>query len=165
MLALVRWPAVSSLSAHNGEGAYVARHPAHRRDNRLTSQTGPEEAVRQATARATAAMPDVENVEVKRVEALLENANVVGYRVVLDLTRSVDPQRTSELQEIRGSHDRVPSSENGSKLEAVKRRVLLEDLDQEEIDESQRFLVIKPAEYGSGSSDVSVNHDRYLFED
>jgi flavin-binding protein dodecin len=131
----------------------------------VTSQTGPEEAVRQAVARATAAIPDAENVEVKRVEALLENANLVGYRVVLDVTRSLDSERAGEPEEIRGTRDRAPSSGNGSKLEAVKRRVLLEELDQEEIEESRRFLVITPAEFGSGSSDVSVDHDRYLFED
>jgi flavin-binding protein dodecin len=57
----------------------------------VTLQTGPEEAVRQAIAQATAAMPNVQNVEVKRVEALLENMSVVGYRVMLEVTQSLDP--------------------------------------------------------------------------
>jgi hypothetical protein len=52
-----------------------------------------------------------------------------------------------------------------SQWELVRQRVLLEDLTQKEIDKSERFLVISPAEKGSGSTDVSVNHDRYLNED
>jgi hypothetical protein len=50
-------------------------------------------------------------------------------------------------------------------VELVRQRVLLEDLSQENLDKSDRFLAITPAEYGSGKSDVSINHDRYLFED
>jgi hypothetical protein len=30
---------------------------------------------------------------VKRVEALLESTNVVGYRVMLEVTQSLDPER------------------------------------------------------------------------
>jgi flavin-binding protein dodecin len=119
----------------------------------VTSQTGPEEAVRQAIARATAAMRDVENVEVKRVEALLENMSVVGYRVMLEVTQSLDPE------------SQVSSHGDESQLELVRQRILLEDLSQENLDKSDRFLAITPAEHGSGNSDVSVNHDRHLFED
>lgn len=43
--------------------------------------------------------------------------------------------------------------------------VHLEDLTQEELDRLDRFLDIPPAEKGSGLSDVSVNHDKYLAED
>ncbi|MGH3090579.1 MAG: hypothetical protein ACRDSJ_25150 [Rubrobacteraceae bacterium] len=41
----------------------------------------------------------------------------------------------------------------------------LEDLTQEELDRSERFLRITPARKGSGFSDVSVNHDKYLYGD
>lgn len=43
--------------------------------------------------------------------------------------------------------------------------VHLEDLTQEELDRLDRFLDIPPAEKGSGFTDVSVNHDKYLAED
>jgi hypothetical protein len=36
---------------------------------------------------------------------------------------------------------------------------------QEDLDESERFLLVTPPRKGSGSWDVSVDHDRYLFED
>lgn len=41
----------------------------------------------------------------------------------------------------------------------------LEDLTQEELDGLDRFLDIPPAGKGSGLSDVSINHDKYLAED
>lgn len=43
--------------------------------------------------------------------------------------------------------------------------VHLEDLTQEELDQLDRFLDIPPAEKGSGFTDVSINHDKYLAED
>lgn len=43
--------------------------------------------------------------------------------------------------------------------------VHLEDLTQEELDRSGRFLRITPAREGSGLSDVSINHDKYLYGD
>lgn len=43
--------------------------------------------------------------------------------------------------------------------------VHLEDLTQEDLDRSRRFLKITPARQGSGLSDVSINHDRYLYGD
>ena len=43
--------------------------------------------------------------------------------------------------------------------------VHLDDLTQEDLDRSNRFLRITPAEQGSGLSDVSINHDEYLAED
>ncbi len=41
----------------------------------------------------------------------------------------------------------------------------LEDLTQEELDKPDRSLGITPAPKGSGFSDVSVNHDKYLYGD
>jgi hypothetical protein len=63
-----------------------------------------------------------------------------------------------------GHPDEPASYGEISPLELVRRRVLLEDLSQEDIDRSERFLTITPSERGSGSSDVSINHDRHLFE-
>jgi hypothetical protein len=40
-----------------------------------------------------------------------------------------------------------------------QRHVLLEDLTEEDLERSNRFLTITPAKKGSGFRDVSVNHD------
>lgn len=41
--------------------------------------------------------------------------------------------------------------------------VHLDDLTQVDLDRSNRFLRITPAKQGSGLSDVSINHDKYLY--
>lgn len=41
----------------------------------------------------------------------------------------------------------------------------LEDFTKEDLDSSNRFLRITPAKSGSGLSDVSVEHDKYLYGD
>lgn len=43
--------------------------------------------------------------------------------------------------------------------------VFLENLTQEELDRLDRFLDIPPADKGSGLSDISINHDKYLYGD
>jgi hypothetical protein len=76
--------------------------------------------------------------------------------------------RRKPLPESEGTagHPNEPASYGKkSQLELVRQRVLLEDLSQEDIDRSERFLTITPSEWGSGSSDVSINHDRHLYED
>jgi flavin-binding protein dodecin len=130
-----------------------------------TAPTSHDEAISQAIARATSAMKDIESVEVKRVEVLLENSSVVGYRVSLEVTRSAHLEEGGEGEEPADGSDEHTSYGEESQLELVRRRVLLEDLSQEDIDRSKRFLTITPSERGSGSSDVSINHDRHLFED
>ena len=47
----------------------------------------------------------------------------------------------------------------------IQEPVHLEDLTQEELDRSDRFLRITPARQGSGLTDVSINHDKYLYGD
>lgn len=54
---------------------------------------------------------------------------------------------------------------SGSDPGDISAPILLEDLTQEELDGLERFLKITPAEKGSGLSDVSMNHDKYLAED
>ena len=110
-------------------------------------------------------MKDIESVEVKRVEVLLENSSVVGYLVSLEVSRSAHLEEAGESEETAGGPNEPASYGEKSQLELVCRRVLLEDLSQEDIDRSERFLTITPSERGSGSSDVSINHDRHLFED
>ncbi len=132
----------------------------------VTSRTSPEEAQREAVALATAAVPDVKEIKVKHMEVVLKNAGVAGYRVTLEITHGSEAESVTERGEPRVESRRVWSrSYPPSHLELVRQRVLLEDLDQEDLDKSDRFLAIIPAEKGSGSSDVSINHDRYLFED
>ena len=130
-----------------------------------TALTSRDEVISQAIARATSAMKDIESVEVKRVEVLLENSNIVGYRVSLEVTRSAHLEEGGEREEPADVSDEHTAYGEESQLELVRRRVLLEDLSQEDIDRSKRFLTITPSERGSGSSDVSINHDRHLFED
>jgi flavin-binding protein dodecin len=130
-----------------------------------TALTSPDQAVKQAVARATSAMTDIESVEVTRVEVLLENSSVVGYRVSLEVTQNAHPEEVDEREEPAGGPDKPTSHREESRLELVRRRVLLEDLSQEDVDRSERFLTITPSDRGSGSSDVSINHDRHLFED
>lgn len=49
--------------------------------------------------------------------------------------------------------------------EEIEEPVFLGHLTQEELDRSNRFLKITPAKEGSGFSDVSINHDKYLYGD
>ena len=120
----------------------------------VTSKGDREEAVNQATAIATRTLANVERVEVKRVDALLENGNVTGYRVTVEVAYA-------------GEADTRPDHEDsyGSPAEDLRRYVLLEDHSEDEIEASDKYLVITPAERGSGRKDVSVNHDRYLAGD
>jgi flavin-binding protein dodecin len=130
-----------------------------------TAQTSLDEAVRQAVARAASVMTDIEIVEVKRVQVLLENSSVVGYRVSLEVTQNAHPEKADEREGPAGAPDQPTSHGEESQLDLVRRRVLLEDLSQEDIDKSERFITITPSDRGSGSSNVSINHDRHLFED
>ena len=137
-----------------------------------TSQTGPEEAARLAVAQATREMSEVEDVRVKAVEVQFEGGGAVsGYRVTMEVTRGDDAEAPSErggrTRQTRStwsrSHPTAPRDE--SFLELVRQRIILEDLTQEDLDRSDRFLTISPATEGSGSTDVSENHDRHLFDD
>jgi flavin-binding protein dodecin len=120
-----------------------------------------EEAVNQATAIATRTLANVERVEVKRVDALLENGNVTGYRVTVEVAYAGEANT-------RPDHEDSPhraTHQYGSPAENLHRHVLLDELSEEEIKASDRYFVITPAERGSGRKDVSVNHDRYLAGD
>jgi len=78
------------------------------REVTATSQIGPQEAVSQAIARVTAEMSGVKHVEVKRVEVLLQNTNVAGYRVTLEVSHAgeADPTNGREADSVRdGSPD------------------------------------------------------------
>jgi flavin-binding protein dodecin len=121
----------------------------------VTSQTGPEEAVRQAVARATSATPNAEKIEVARVEALLENMSVVGYRVWLEVTFRLDPETIGEREEVASGPGQLSSLGEESQLELVRQRVLLEDLSQEDIDKSDRFgsVPLDPALAHNGVGD------------
>lgn len=127
----------------------------------VTSKGGREEAVEQATAIAMRTLANVERVEVKRVDELLENGSVTGYRVTVEIAyaREADMRPDHEEPPHRATHT------YGSPAEDHHRHVLLDDLSEDEIEASDRYLVIIPAERGSGRKDVSINHDRYLAGD
>ncbi len=63
-----------------------------------------------------------------------------------------------------GRVDVRPDLEAGP-ADEIQEPVFLESLTQEELDKLERFLHIPPAEKGSGLSDVSINHDEYLYGD
>jgi hypothetical protein len=58
-----------------------------------------------------------------------------------------------------------PTPKYESPGEFVQAHVLLEDLTEEQLEDSARFLAITPAAKGSGYKDVSIDHDRYLAEE
>ncbi len=60
---------------------------------------------------------------------------------------------------------RTPSRSNVESRLVPEPHIQLEDLTQEELDDLDLFLDIPPAKKGSGFSDVSINHDKYLAED
>lgn len=127
----------------------------------VTSKGGREEAVEQATAIATRTLANVERVEVKRVDTLQENGNITGYRVTVEVAYAGEA-------DMRPDHEDSPhraTQEHGPPAEVLRHHVLLEDLSEDEIEASDRYLVITPAKRGSGRKDVSVNHDRYLAGD
>ena len=138
-----------------------------------TSMTSPEDAARLAIAQvARAESVEVKSVEVKSVEVLLGDGDTVsGYRVKVEVTREEDtdvltePEGGARQSEVVWSRSHPAAPRDESFLELVRKRVLLEELTQEDLNRSDRFLAISPAKRGSGSTDVSENHDRHLFED
>lgn len=62
----------------------------------------------------------------------------------------------------RTSSRQAPETEGDDLIGEI---VHFEDLTQEDLDKLDRFLDITPAEKGSGLSDVSIEHDKYLYED
>jgi len=51
-----------------------------------TSETGFEDAINQAVARATKTLRGVEGAWVKDMNVLIENGNIVGYKVNVEIT-------------------------------------------------------------------------------
>jgi flavin-binding protein dodecin len=51
-----------------------------------TSETGFEDAINQAVARATKTLRGVEGAWVKDQNVMIENGNIVGYKVNLEIT-------------------------------------------------------------------------------
>ena len=51
-----------------------------------TSETGFEDAINQAVARATKTLRGVEGAGVKDMNVMIENGNIVGYKVNVEIT-------------------------------------------------------------------------------
>ena len=106
-------------------------------------------------------LANVERVEAKRVETLLENSNGTGYRTTVEVAYAGVP-------DVPCGHEDPPhraTQEHGSPVELLHRHVHLEDLSEDDIEAPNRYLVITLAESGSDHKGVSVNHDRYLAGD
>jgi flavin-binding protein dodecin len=125
------------------------------------STTSPDEAINQAVARATSALEMVERVEVKQVEALLENGNVAGYRVTVEVAYGGDAHVSPKHED----RPRRGTPEYGSPSELLRSHILLKDVSEDQLEALARCLVITPAKRGSGRHDISVDHDRYLAGD
>ena len=87
----------------------------------VTSQGDREGAVNQATATRT--LDIGERVEVKRVDALVENGNVTGYRVMVEVAYAGEADTRPDNED---SPHRA-TQEYGSPAEDLRRHVLLED--------------------------------------
>jgi flavin-binding protein dodecin len=55
-----------------------------------TSETGFEDAINQAVARATKTLRGVEGAWVKDMNVMIENGNIVGYKVNVEITFMLD---------------------------------------------------------------------------
>ena len=55
-----------------------------------TSETGFEDAINQAVARATKTLRGVEGAWVKDMNVLIENGNIVGYKVNVEITFALE---------------------------------------------------------------------------
>jgi dodecin len=55
-----------------------------------TSETGFEDAINQAVARATKTLRGVEGAWVKDQNVMIENGNIVGYKVNVEITFMLD---------------------------------------------------------------------------
>jgi dodecin len=124
-----------------------------------------EAAIREGVDRANKTLRNVEGAWIKDMNILIENGNIVGYKVNLAVTFMLESDTPDELEggELHRSTQKDPKY--GSPAEVLGQHVLLKDLTEEEIQDSKRFLYITPAKTGSGLKDVSINHDRYLAED
>jgi flavin-binding protein dodecin len=124
-----------------------------------------ETAINEGVVRVTSTLRNVESVRIKDMNVLIENGNIVGYKVNLAVTFMLESDTPDELEggELHRSTRRDPKYD--SRAEFLGQHVLLKNLTEEEIQASKRFLYVTPAKTGSGLKDVSVNHDRYLAED
>src|SRR5215207_5906082 len=98
-----------------------------------------EDAIEDGVLRA-GADPGVESVRIKEVDVRFELGKIAGYWLTLEVTYADKVEPTTMLE------DEGEGSEGASPLELVRQRILLEDLAQEELDKSGRFLDITPTE-------------------
>jgi Uncharacterized protein conserved in bacteria (DUF2188) len=111
------------------------------------------------------------NQRASSVHATQKEAEKAGRQAARkDKTEFVLHNRQGEIRQ-RDSYGARPGKGSGrptSKYESpgemVRAHVLLEDLTEEELEGSARFLSITPAAEGSSRKDASLDHDRYLAE-
>ena len=136
------------------------------------SDTSFEDAIQQGIARATSTLRGVEGAWIKDINVMIENGSITGYKVNMEVTfvledsESPDEPEETALRPPARERPRRLAPENLIDLSGLpQRHVLLEDLTEEDLERSNRFLTITPAKKGSGFKDVSVNHDQYIFGD
>jgi flavin-binding protein dodecin len=134
-------------------------------ETRAVSPNSFEDAINEGVARVTSTLRNVESVQIKDMNVLIENGNIVGYKVNLVATFMLESDTPDELEGGERHRSLRGDSTYDSPEEVFQQHVLLKDLTEEEIQDSKRFLYVTPAKTGSGLKDVSVNHDRYLAED
>jgi flavin-binding protein dodecin len=136
------------------------------------SDTSFEDAIQQGIARAISTLRGVEGAWIKDMNVMIENGSITGYKVNMEVTfvledsESRDEPEETALRPPARERPRRLAPDNLIDLSGLpQRHVLLEDLTEEDLERSNRFLTITPAKRGSGFKDVSVNHDQYLFGD
>ena len=124
------------------------------------SPTSFEDAIKEGIARATRTLRDVEGAWIKDINVMIQDGNITGYKVNMEVTFVLDDLDAADEHEGK-LHQQRPRRypEYESPGEVIFQHVLLEDLSPEDLERSDRFLVITPASKGSGRKDISLNHD------
>lgn len=104
------------------------------------------------------APPSLNAVVQAALEEYLDSHERSSARWLLDITPIEEKDDAGE-PDVSVNHD---SYHDESAAVDLPKPLLFEEMTQEELDRVPRVLKITPAETGSGFSDVSINHDKYL---
>lgn len=105
--------------------------------------------------------PDVEREALEGILLLLVGEGKLPLERAGEVLGLEDREEAARWYAERASSRLDPTGDTAEIGEIVH----LEDLTPEDLDRLDRFLDVPPAEKGSGLSDVSTNHDEYLYGD
>lgn len=105
--------------------------------------------------------PDIEREALEGILLLLVGEGKLSLERAGEVLGLKDREEAARWYAERASSRLDPEGDPAEIGEIVH----LEDLTREDLDRLDRFLDIPPAEKGSGLSDVSMNHDKYLYGD